>query len=80
MENADSCCGGSGAFGLEYYDMSMDIGKAKAEAIKATGASAVVTSCPMCQLQLTDALNRQGYDIEVKHTADLIDQVMSARK
>ncbi len=80
MENADSCCGGSGAFGLEYYDMSMDIGRAKAEAIKKSGASVVATSCPMCQLQLTDALNRQGYDIAVKHTADFIDQVMSARK
>ncbi|VAX16226.1 Glycolate dehydrogenase, iron-sulfur subunit GlcF [hydrothermal vent metagenome] len=80
MENADSCCGGSGAFGLEYYDMSMDIGKAKAQAIKQSGASVVVTSCPMCQLQLADALNRQGYDIKVKHTADLIDQVLSTRE
>ncbi|VAX25236.1 Glycolate dehydrogenase, iron-sulfur subunit GlcF [hydrothermal vent metagenome] len=80
MENADSCCGGSGAFGLEYYEMSMDIGKAKANAIKKSGASVVVTSCPMCQLTLADALNRQGYDIEVKHTADLIDQVLSTRK
>ena len=80
MEGADRCCGGSGTFGLKFYDMSMDIGKFKADAIKNSGADVVVTACPSCQLQLADALHRNGYDIPVLHTADLVDVALSTSR
>jgi glycolate oxidase iron-sulfur subunit len=80
MEGADRCCGGSGTFGLKFYDMSMDIGRFKADAIKKSGADVVVTACPSCQLQLADALNRHGYDIPVLHTADLVDAALSSAR
>ena len=80
MEGADRCCGGSGTFGLKFYDMSMDIGKFKADSIKKSGADVVVTACPSCQLQLADALHRNGYDIPVLHTADLVDVALSAAR
>lgn len=80
MEGADRCCGGSGTFGLKFYEMSMDIGRFKADAIKKSGADVVVTACPSCQLQLADALHRNGHDIPVLHTADLVDVALSAAR
>ncbi|MBI5816004.1 MAG: (Fe-S)-binding protein [Nitrospinae bacterium] len=79
MEGADRCCGGSGTFGLKFYEMSVDFGKFKAEAIKKSGADAVVTACPSCQLALADALNRAGLSIPVLHTADLVDTALSRK-
>ncbi len=75
MEGADRCCGGSGTFSLNYPKMSTDIGAFKANAIKKSGADIVVTACPSCQLQLSDALNRNGVKVKVMHTADLLDTV-----
>lgn len=73
MEGADRCCGGAGAFSLAYYGMAVELGAFKAEAIRASGADAVVTACPSCQLQLADSLRRAGLEhIPVLHTADLI--------
>ena len=73
MEGADRCCGGAGAFSLAYYGMAVELGAFKAEAIRASGADAVVTSCPSCQLQIADSLRRAGLEhIPVLHTAELI--------
>lgn len=71
MDNPDSCCGGAGGFNLKHYDLSLDIGKRKAESIKQTGADVVATGCPACQMQITDVLNRAGYNRPVIHTLEL---------
>ncbi len=72
MEGADSCCGGSGTFAIKHYDMGMEQGARKANWINDSKADVVVTACPSCQLQLADSLHRNGFDIPVMHTADLI--------
>lgn len=80
MKNADRCCGGSGTFGLNFYEMSMEVGKLKADAIHESGADIVVTACPSCQIQIEDSLHRHGYDIPVAHTIDLVNYALSPRK
>jgi len=45
---------------------------ARAEEIAATGAGLVVTGCPGCRLQLTDALSRLGSPAKVVHTVELL--------
>ena len=72
MENPDACCGGAGGFNLKHYDLSLEIGKRKAESIKQTGADVVATGCPSCQMQITDVLNRADYNRPVLHTVDLL--------
>lgn len=75
MENADSCCGGAGAFSLKRYDIALRQGARKADAIARSGADIIVTECPSCQLQLTDSVNRlsdSGDKAIVMGAADLI--------
>jgi glycolate oxidase iron-sulfur subunit len=72
MPEADRCCGGGGLFSLSHYDVAQKIGARKAEAIAATGASAVATSCPACMIQLTDSIARAGLDVRVVHVAELL--------
>jgi glycolate oxidase iron-sulfur subunit len=73
MEGADQCCGMGGSFGLSYYNISKKIADQKASAIRKTGADAVVTTCPGCRMQLTDALNRHGLPQRVVHLAELLE-------
>lgn len=72
MENPDACCGGAGGFNLKHYDLSLKIGKRKADSIKHTGADVVATGCPACQMQIMDVLNRAGYNRPVLHTVELL--------
>ncbi len=72
MAEADRCCGGGGLFSLSHYDVAQKIGARKADTIRETGADLVVTSCPACMIQLTDALARAGSDARVIHLAELL--------
>ena len=73
MDSPCACCGGAGGFNLKHYDLSLEIGKSKAESIKQTGADVIVTGCPSCQMQIMDILNRADYNRPVLHTVELID-------
>ena len=74
MEDADRCCGGGGTFSLKYYDLSMSIGKYKADKIKKSRADVIATACPSCQMQIGDILNRAGIKAEVVHIVQLLDK------
>jgi len=74
MRDAQWCCGGGGSFSFYNYDLSKQISQRKVEAIRASGASVVVTGCPGCMLQLKDQLGQKGSPVEVKHLIQLVDE------
>lgn len=74
MGEADRCCGGAGSFGINHYDLSMQILDRKIENIKDSGAQIVVTGCPACKMQLQHGIERSGLQIKVKHPIELLAQ------
>ena len=72
MEGADSCCGGAGSYAFRHPEMSQKILDRKVEAIAATGAHVLATSCPSCTLQLGAGLRRAGLSIPVLNPMELI--------
>lgn len=79
MKGADICCGGSGTFSVEHYADSMAVLEEKTKNILATGADAVVTSCPSCLMQLEHGLKRYGGDRKVR-VIHLTEAVHEARR
>jgi glycolate oxidase iron-sulfur subunit len=73
MPNADRCCGMGGQFNLLNYETSMKIAEKKAESMEATGADIVVTACPGCQLQLTEAASRFEKPQKVMSLMDVLE-------
>lgn len=73
MKNADRCCGFGGVMRITHGELSNAIGGNKAAMIIATGASTVVTGCPSCRMQITEALRRSGSDISVVHTVQILE-------
>jgi len=71
MENADACCGLGGSFGISHRDISSAIQEKKINAIKKTGADAVVTSCPGCLMYLAHGVQRHKLAVKVLHIAEL---------
>lgn len=76
MDEADACCGFGGIFSLNHYDLASDIGERKAESIRLSSAQVVATGCPGCKIHIEDSLNRAGLSVSVKHTVELLDEVL----
>jgi glycolate oxidase iron-sulfur subunit len=79
MAQPDACCGMGGSFNLQYYEVSSDIGRRKAEQIVATGADVVATSCPACMAQISDMLSQAGAHIRVCHPVELYAEALKKR-
>ena len=77
MTDADRCCGFGGVMRITHRGLSDGIAEEKAMAIIATEASAVVTGCPGCRMQIANALTRAGAEIEALHTVQVLEEALS---
>ena len=68
------CCGaGSGLVAVpEFADIRMEAGKHKAEQIRQTEASFVVTSCDNCLHQIRELNEHYGLNIEASNVSELV--------
>lgn len=76
MEQPDQCCGFGGIMRATHPALARTIGRAKALAIMSTGATIAATGCPGCRMQLADSLAREGAEIEVVHTVQLLAEAL----
>ncbi len=72
--NENYCCtGGGGAMSMsEYTPLRLKSAKVKADQLKATGASVVVTSCHNCVDGLTDLIKHYELGMEVAQLVNLV--------
>jgi glycolate oxidase iron-sulfur subunit len=76
MSDADRCCGFGGVMRITHRGLSDGIAEEKARAVIATEASAVVTGCPGCRMQISNALTRAGAEIDVLHTVQILEEAL----
>ena len=69
------CCGAGSWLRNGYYDMAQWTAQKRIDEAKATGAEALVTYCPHCEENLTDAASKNGDGLTVH---DLLDLVLKA--
>jgi Fe-S oxidoreductase len=68
------CCGGGGGLlsMAEYRPLRLEVGKIKADQLKATGAKLVCTMCHNCVDGLTDLIKHYKLDMKVVQVMDLV--------
>jgi glycolate oxidase iron-sulfur subunit len=71
VADPDICCGSAGIYNLVQPEPAEDLGRRKADAIRATGAGAVVTGNPGCLLQL-----RRYLDLPLYHPVQVLDAAL----
>jgi len=75
------CTGGGGAMSMsEYTPERLKSAKIKAEQLKATGASVVVTSCHNCVDGLSDCIKHYNIDMEVTQLVNLVANALVIEK
>ena len=68
----DSCCGFGGSYSVKFPEISGEIAINKLEEVRKSGASILATDCPGCIMQLRGTAEKQGYDLQVRHTAEIL--------
>lgn len=74
VRDDDRCCGAAGIYNVTQPEAAVALGREKAEAVAATGASIVASANPGCSMQLAAQLRAIGSPIEVVHPIELLDR------
>jgi len=74
MPEADWCCGSAGSQLITHYETSTRVLKHKIDNVESTGAQAVASGCPGCQMQLNVGVKQRNLDVKVVHPILLLDQ------
>jgi Fe-S oxidoreductase len=68
------CCGGGGGLSAtgDYGNIRLQVGKVKADQIKATGAKTVITNCYNCRTQISELNRKYKLGVEVKSIVEAV--------
>jgi glycolate oxidase iron-sulfur subunit len=78
LANAHLCCGSAGTYNLDQPAIADSLGRQKAEAAIATGASMVATGNIGCLTQVRNHLGRLGSPVRVQHTMQVLRDAYTA--
>jgi glycolate oxidase iron-sulfur subunit len=73
IPESDICCGSAGIYNLVNPEPARRLGDRKAENVRSTGASLLITANPGCLMQIDSALRRQGEPLALAHTIEVLD-------
>jgi heterodisulfide reductase subunit D len=66
------CCGGGAAVSQVNPDLALWTAQERLKEARATGASAVVTSCPWCERNFKDAAKKFGINVGIYDIAEIV--------
>jgi len=70
------CCGAGAGVSQANPDLSLWTANERLKEAKATGATALVTSCPWCERNFKDAAKEYGEDIEIYDIAEIAQKAL----
>lgn len=76
MPGAESCCGSAGVYSILRPADGRAVLAPKLEELAATGATALVTANPGCQMQWASGVRAAGLAVEVLHVAELLERAL----
>lgn len=70
------CCGAGGGVKSAYPEFAVETARERVREACATGAEALVTSCPWCEANLLDGINAEGAALDMLSLVELIERSM----
>lgn len=80
LEKMEQCCGFGGTFSVKHADISGAMVRDKVACIKATGADLLICNDVGCTMNIIGACRREGFHIQAKHIAQMLDEAMKNGK
>ncbi len=73
VPDGEQCCGSAGIYNLVEPGSADEIGRRKAAAVAATGATLIASANPGCSLQIERMLAERGADVPAAHPIEILD-------
>ncbi|MBR4244269.1 MAG: (Fe-S)-binding protein [Candidatus Methanomethylophilaceae archaeon] len=73
------CCGAGGGYKSTYPDFALNIGIERIHDAEATGADVLISCCPFCVLNLTQAAKKIGSNIKVMDLSQVLLEVTAPK-
>ncbi|MBN2151502.1 MAG: (Fe-S)-binding protein [Candidatus Lokiarchaeota archaeon] len=73
---ASWCCGAGGGVKIGYPDWALRVAGERVEEARRTGAGTLVSTCPFCKTNLSDANAQAGTGLDVVDLVELIDRAL----
>jgi Fe-S oxidoreductase len=70
------CCGAGGGVKSAYPEFALESALERIDEAKATGAEALITSCPWCESNFTDAIIADGINLKIFSLVELIERAL----
>jgi len=70
------CCGAGGGVRAAFPSFALETAQERVEEAQATGADALVTSCPWCESNLNDAITADGNKIQLFSLVELVEKAL----
>jgi L-lactate dehydrogenase complex protein LldE len=79
IDAPEQCCGFGGAFSIGHPTVSAGIGNEKLRTVLESGATTLVSGDMGCLMHLRGLIQKQGFNIETKHYAEVLADAISAK-
>ena len=76
IKESAKCCGAGGGVKKAFPKLALDIAKSRLAEAAATGADYLVSICPFCNRNLSDAAKELGSDMKIKDLIELVDEAI----
>jgi heterodisulfide reductase subunit D len=73
-----SCCGAGGGVKAGYPEWSLEMASNRVKEALELGVDALVTSCPFCERNFSDAIKSNNFKIELLDLVDLVNQSLKS--
>jgi glycolate oxidase iron-sulfur subunit len=77
IPDGDRCCGAAGIYNITQPELSGELRRQKAEAVRDTGATTIASANLGCTLQLLAGLRELGVHADVVHPIELLDRALT---
>jgi Fe-S oxidoreductase len=77
IKNSTKCCGAGGGVKKGFPELALEIGKKRIQEAEETGAEYLVSICPFCFRNLSDAIKALNSKLKMVDLMELLDQALN---
>ena len=77
IKQSANCCGAGGGVKKGFPELALEIAKSRVQEAEETGAEYIVSICPFCYRNLSDAITALGSDLKMVDLTELVIQALN---
>ena len=77
IKQSANCCGAGGGVKKGFPELALEIAKSRVQEAEETGAEYIVSICPFCYRNLSDAITALSSSLKMVDLTELVNQALN---